>query len=999
MQDSQVKITVTAIDGATKVFEGVGDAAVKNANKAANAWIKANDIANVSIQSSGQAANATNRAAKAQDNLTASTRRSYLAQTALTTVLSASVNQAFLQMIDVTGQAIQRVDLLANFPKSMEALGLSAADASVSLEVLSKYVGQIGGNLQEATTSVARFAEVTKNVKAATSIFVGLNNALIAGGAGEQVRASGLEQFTQAFSRGIPQLIEWRSLMVAMPAQLNAVAEAMNFKNAQALGEALTNGKVSMSDFVVELTRLSTGTGPIAQQALARMNGIQFAFNVLKNTMVEGMTAIIQTIGRQNIINFFTLLTGVVRQLTVWAVQLISILMSLFNVISGLFGGPQLSLAKDNTAGIASNLGSGAGAAHDMADGLGDAGKAAKKTNKELQKGLASFDKMNVLSDKTSDSGGDSGGGGKAPSQAGAPLSGADLAGLEDIFGGIDGKIGKITTAAKILAGILAGIAAIKFAQGLLNQFNGLAQTLRETRDNIDSLKKKVSSMSDAFKKSMDDMKTGFDRGFGKGNEVDKTGKTMGSALGNGIMSGIGGVLGGLATKIWPVLLPVLTGIGTAIAGVFTGIAAAVGIPVAAVVAIAAVIIAAIVLIWLNWEKIWELIKVAAASVWNWLVDLWGGISGFFVGLWNGVMAVFTAIWTWLQEWGLTVLAVLLFPLTLFIAAVITIAEPIIAGFIAIWNGIMEVFSAVGTFFNGVFAAALIIVQTIWNAAAKFFQTVWDGIVAVFSVVSKWFGDIFKAAWGAVTAVWNVVSTWFNDNVIKPVMVVFSPIIEFYRKIFSDAWTAIQKIWSVVSGWFGGVWKKITGVFNVVGSYFSGIFQGAWNNITRIFSGLWSWFKTNVWDRIVKVFSSIGTTVGNAIGNGFKSIVNTILRSAVGLINGFIDAINWAIDTINKIPGVDINTVPRIPIPQLARGGVVDQATFAEIGENGKEAVVPLENNTEWIDMLAQKINGASGGGQPIQLTVKIGEDTISEKVIDVINDRSFMRNSNVISV
>jgi hypothetical protein len=47
-------------------------------------------------------------------------------------------------------------------------------------------------------------------------------------------------------------------------------------------------------------------------------------------------------------------------------------------------------------------------------------------------------------------------------------------------------------------------------------------------------------------------------------------------------------------------------------------------------------------------------------------------------------------------------------------------------------------------------------------------------------------------------------------------------------------------------------------------------------------------------------------------------------------------------------------SVPQIP--KLARGGIVDQATLALIGERGKEAVVPLENNTEWIDKLVERL-------------------------------------------
>ena len=41
-----------------------------------------------------------------------------------------------------------------------------------------------------------------------------------------------------------------------------------------------------------------------------------------------------------------------------------------------------------------------------------------------------------------------------------------------------------------------------------------------------------------------------------------------------------------------------------------------------------------------------------------------------------------------------------------------------------------------------------------------------------------------------------------------------------------------------------------------------------------------------------------------------------------------------------------------------ATGGIVPRATTALIGEDGAEAVLPLEKNTEWMDMLADRIGG-----------------------------------------
>lgn len=52
--------------------------------------------------------------------------------------------------------------------------------------------------------------------------------------------------------------------------------------------------------------------------------------------------------------------------------------------------------------------------------------------------------------------------------------------------------------------------------------------------------------------------------------------------------------------------------------------------------------------------------------------------------------------------------------------------------------------------------------------------------------------------------------------------------------------------------------------------------------------------------------------------------------------------------------------------PAMAVGGIVTGPTRALIGENGAEVVLPLENNTHWMDILAQKISSAGGSGLTI---------------------------------
>jgi len=120
-------------------------------------------------------------------------------------------------------------------------------------------------------------------------------------------------------------------------------------------------------------------------------------------------------------------------------------------------------------------------------------------------------------------------------------------------------------------------------------------------------------------------------------------------------------------------------------------------------------------------------------------------------------------------------------------------------------------------------------------------------------------------------------------------------------------------------------------------------------------------FFIGMWDGIKKIASSTMEFLGSVFGG--------IIDLYKGYINGIIGGVNMAIGLLNKIKipdweifgsyaGKGIN-MPKIP--KLAEGAIVDQPTLAMIGEAGKEAVMPLENNTAWIDKLADKLSGKIG--------------------------------------
>lgn len=89
-----------------------------------------------------------------------------------------------------------------------------------------------------------------------------------------------------------------------------------------------------------------------------------------------------------------------------------------------------------------------------------------------------------------------------------------------------------------------------------------------------------------------------------------------------------------------------------------------------------------------------------------------------------------------------------------------------------------------------------------------------------------------------------------------------------------------------------------------------------------------------------------------------------------------LDLVNSIIQAANKIPFVEIPEIGTVP--QMARGGIVDRPLFAEIGEAGKEAVVPLENDRAGLRELARALRDEMGAYQAPAQTQSAGGVTIN---------------------
>lgn len=278
------------------------------------------------------------------------------------------------------------------------------------------------------------------------------------------------------------------------------------------------------------------------------------------------------------------------------------------------------------------------------------------------------------------------------------------------------------------------------------------------------------------------------------------------------------------------------------------------------------------------------------------------GVGDFFTGVWNGIVGLFNGIVDFFRQWGLTILAVIFWPISLMVGLFFMFKDQIIGFFKSAWDGVVA----------------------IWNGVTAFFGLVWDGIVAV-----------------------------------------FTPVVQFFGVVFQAAWIGIQMVWNGVVWYYTTLWNGIVAIFSAVAGFFVGVFSAAWNGVKYVFGGVIGFFA-GIWNGIVGIFKGVGDAIGGAISGAVKWAINSVLSFAAGMINGFIDAINVAIGIINAIPGVHIGKLGKLGVPRFATGGIVGPdggGSLIWAGDGGEnEWIVPESKMASLVDKINAQTSGTSGG-------------------------------------
>lgn len=390
---------------------------------------------------------------------------------------------------------------------------------------------------------------------------------------------------------------------------------------------------------------------------------------------------------------------------------------------------------------------------------------------------------------------------------------------------------------------------------------------------------------------------------------------------------GIGTALAG--AKIASLVLgavEALSALGAIIGSVFSGglISGIVEIGAALVAAVGGwpiIIGAAIVAIGVVIYKNWDEISAWLSNAWQWISDtcaqIWGGIKDF------------------LAQWGVDILAFI-------------VGGPI----------------------------ALVGVEI-----AKHWDEVKEKTTEIWNSVSTWLGETWEGVKNTCSETWNNIKTSISDK-------------------WGEVKQGTEDTWNNLTNWLGTTWGNISTSAST-----------KWEEIKVSISGKWDELKTKcseVWENIKGVFDGVVTWIDNTFSvgwsnawNGIKNTFKTIFDSLVNIakkplnlvitmVNAVISGVNKMIKALNNlnidvpdwVPGIggesfgfNFDTIS--PIPMLAKGGIVDSPTLAMVGEAGKEAVMPLENNTGWISDLAGQIASILGTGNNSVSTDQQGGDIV----------------------
>ena len=294
------------------------------------------------------------------------------------------------------------------------------------------------------------------------------------------------------------------------------------------------------------------------------------------------------------------------------------------------------------------------------------------------------------------------------------------------------------------------------------------------------------------------------------------------------------------------------------------------------------------------------------------------------------------------------------------------------------------------------FTTVMGIVNTVmWACPITWIVAGITALIAVIALCIVYWDDIKNAcinAWEWIcTKTANAVEAikeWFN-NMKTAVVDTVNNFVEKVKQFFEDLKTKIvDKVKSIaedVAQKFDDIKNAIKDKLNQAKEFVNTTVA----NIGKFFTDGFEKAKSAISDKFEKIKETIQNKLTQA-----KNVVQNIVNKLKNLMN-----FNWSLPKL-KLPHLSITgkfsisppSVPKFSISWYKLGGVFDKkmlfpygGNVGGLGEDGAEAIVPLEKNTMWLDRIATMLAEKQSNYKPMYLMVD--KKVLAQVSADGIND------------
>ena len=253
------------------------------------------------------------------------------------------------------------------------------------------------------------------------------------------------------------------------------------------------------------------------------------------------------------------------------------------------------------------------------------------------------------------------------------------------------------------------------------------------------------------------------------------------------------------------------------------------------------------------------------------------------------------------------------------------------------------------------------VINTIINAVINALPVLLQAAIKLFNALIQAIPVIIQAL---ITNLPKIITTIVNTltsrigDIVQAAITLLMGIIEAIPQICNELIAQLPTIIStIVKGLIEGVPDLVKAGADLLAGLFEGLLDPSviWENIkslgSSIIDGFKSFFGIHSPSKVME--QQIGKNLGEGLGEGLLDSEKDVQKDIAKFNKKILSSFNYSLN-------------PNIKVPALATGGIVSSPTLAMIGEAGKEAVMPLENNVEWLDKLADK------------LAIKMGRNTVN---------------------